>query len=99
MDGCAAQAAQAVGAPPAILAMALGAPCVARRIERGWRRRRENKSQSFGAFFFPPASGKIHMATIMKAAVARMKFPNSGRTDEPLQNARTSATTATAAET
>jgi hypothetical protein len=40
---------------------------------------------SFDTYFFPPASGKIHMATIMKAAVARMKFPNSGRTGEPLQ--------------
>jgi len=40
---------------------------------------------SFDTYFFPPASGKIHMATIMKAAVASTKFPNSGRTGEPLQ--------------
>jgi len=33
---------------------------------------------SFDTYFFPPASGKIHMATIMKAAVASTKFPNSG---------------------
>ena len=40
---------------------------------------------SFDTYFFPPASGKSHMATIMKAAVASTKFPNSGRTGEPLQ--------------
>src|SRR6516165_4112363 len=55
--------------------------------------------QSFGAFFFPPASGKIHIETIMKAAVARTKFPNSGRTGEPVQKARMTVTTATAPET
>jgi hypothetical protein len=40
---------------------------------------------SFDTYFFPPASGKIHMAAIMKVAVASTKFPNSGRTGEPLQ--------------
>ena len=40
---------------------------------------------SFDTYFFPPASGKIHIETIMKAAVARTKFPNAGRTGEPLQ--------------
>jgi hypothetical protein len=40
---------------------------------------------SFDIYFFPLASGKIHMVTIMKAAVASTKFPNSGRTGEPLQ--------------
>jgi hypothetical protein len=54
---------------------------------------------SFGNFFFPPASGKIHIARIMKAAVANTKLPNSGRTGEPLQRAKTIATMATAAET
>ena len=33
----------------------------------------------------PPASGKIHIATIMKAAVPSNNGPNSGRTGEPLQ--------------
>ena len=40
---------------------------------------------SFDTYFFAPASGKIHIATIMKVAVASTKFPNSGRTGEPLQ--------------
>jgi hypothetical protein len=53
----------------------------------------------FGNLFFPPASGKIHIARIMKAAVASTKFPNSGRTGEPLQRAKMIATMATAAET
>ena len=53
----------------------------------------------FGNFFFPPASGKIHIARIMKAAVASTKFPNSGRTGEPLQRAKMIATMATAVET
>jgi hypothetical protein len=54
---------------------------------------------SFGSLFFPPASGKIHIAMIIKAAVASTKFPNSGRTGEPLQRAKMIATMATAAET
>jgi hypothetical protein len=33
---------------------------------------------SFDTYFFPPTSGKIHMATILKAAVASTKSPNSG---------------------
>ena len=40
---------------------------------------------SFDTYFFAPASGKIHIATIMKVAVASTKFPNSGRPGEPLQ--------------
>ena len=40
---------------------------------------------SFDTYFFAPASGKIHIATIMKVAVPSTKFPNSGRTGEPLQ--------------
>src|ERR1700747_2755181 len=106
MGACAAQAGQAVGAPPAILATVPGAPCAAPRIDGGSKSPlipaqagMSGCRQSPGDFFFPPASGKIHMATIMKAAVASTKFPNSGRTGEPPQKARTSATTATAAET
>jgi hypothetical protein len=40
---------------------------------------------SFDTYFFPLASGKIYMATIMEAAMASTKFPNWGRTGEPLQ--------------
>jgi hypothetical protein len=40
---------------------------------------------SFDTYFISGGLRKIHMATIMKAAVASTKFPNSGRTGEPLQ--------------
>src|SRR5262249_32540103 len=48
--------------------------------------------------FFTPASGKIHIAATMNAAVMMTNIESSGRIGEPLQKASTAATISATAE-